>query len=78
MTLCNTSPNQAADLVCNLHGAGALNFTGRILTAESMNACNTFESPEAVQPNQFDRFSICDDNLTITLPAKSVVALTLT
>ena len=78
MTLCNTSPNQAADLVCNLHGAGALNFTGRILTAESMNACNTFESPEAVQPTQFDRFSLSNGQLTITLPPVSVVALTLT
>lgn len=78
VTFCNTSPNQPADLTCNLHGTGALNVTGRVLTAQSMNARNTFESPEAVQPGEFDRFSICDGHLTMTLPAMSVVALTLT
>ena len=77
VTCCNTSPNQPADLSCNLHGTGAIKVTGRVLTAESMNACNTFESPEAVQPGEFDRFSIGNDNLAITLPAMSVVALTL-
>jgi alpha-N-arabinofuranosidase len=72
------SPNQSADLACNLHGTGAVNVTGRVLTAESMNVHNTFESPETIQPTQFDQFSTSNGSLTISLPAMSVVALTLT
>ena len=78
VTLCNSSPNQSADLACNLHGTGAVNVTGRVLTAESMNAYNTFESPETIQPTQFGKFSTSNGSLTISLPAMSVVALTLT
>jgi alpha-N-arabinofuranosidase len=78
VTLCNLSPNQSADLACNLHGTGAVNVTGRVLTAASMNAYNTFESPETIQPTRFDQFSISNGSLTISLPAMSVVALTLT
>ncbi|HML20927.1 MAG TPA: alpha-N-arabinofuranosidase [Aggregatilinea sp.] len=78
VTLCNTSPNRAAELICNLYGTDAVTVAGRALTAESMNTRNTFESPEAIQPKPFEQFSMGDGRLTIELPAMSVVALTLT
>lgn len=78
VTLCNTSPKQAADLACNLHGTGATDVNGRVLTAASMSAHNTFESPEAIRPIQFDQLSLSSGRLTMRLPAMSVVALTLT
>jgi alpha-N-arabinofuranosidase len=78
VTACNLNPNQPAELSCSLYGIRATDMTGRMLTAESMNACNTFESPDTVIPVPFDGATLDGSNLKITLPAMSVIALTLT
>jgi alpha-N-arabinofuranosidase len=78
VTVCNLNPNGPVELLCNLHGAEATAVTGRVLTAESMNAFNTFESPDTVTPIPFDGATLNGNNLKITLPAMSVTALTLT
>ncbi len=77
ITLCNLSPSQAAELTCTVHGASTANITGRVLTAEKMNAYNTFAAPDTVRPTLFDAVSVKGDDLTLTLPPMSVVALTL-
>jgi alpha-N-arabinofuranosidase len=77
ITACNLNPNQPVDLSCNLLGIDHTNVSGRVLTADTMNAFNTFESPEAVRPIPFEDMTVDGRNLKITLPAKSVVALTL-
>jgi alpha-N-arabinofuranosidase len=43
-----------------------------------MNAFNTFESPDTVKPVPFDGATLDGNHLKITLPAMSVIALTLT
>jgi len=54
------------------HFAGA----GMIVTpAPAMNAHNTFEHPDAVTAADFTAFSRKEENLTIALPAKSIVTL---
>jgi alpha-N-arabinofuranosidase len=78
VTACNLNPNEPVELSCSLHGAPATTVTGRVLTARSMNACNTFQSPHTVVPVQFDGVALNGTDLKITLPAKSVIALTLT
>jgi alpha-N-arabinofuranosidase len=78
VTVCNLNPNGPVELLCNLHGAEATAVTGRVLTAESMNAFNTFGSPDTVTPIPFDGATLNGNNLKITLPAMSVTALTLT
>ena len=50
---------------------------GRLLTAETMGAHNTFEQPAAVQPVEFKGAKLSDGMLTIQLPSKSVVVLEL-
>ena len=77
VTICNLNPNQPINLFCNIHGAEVNRVAGRVLTAQVMNACNTFELPETVKPIPFDGVTLDGINLKITLPAKSVVALTL-
>ena len=77
VTACNLNPVQPIDLFCSIHGAEVANVTGRVLTATAMNAFNTFESPETVKPVPFDGVTPDKNNLKMTLPAKSVVALTL-
>ena len=77
ITASNLNPNQPVDLLCSLCGTHATAVTGRVLTAGSMNAFNTFEAPDTVMPIKFDGATLDGSNLTITLPAMSIVATTL-
>jgi alpha-N-arabinofuranosidase len=77
VTLCNLDPNAPAELSCELKGARPKGISGRVLTAAAIQAHNTFESPEAVKPAQFQGSKLTADGLTATLPAKSVVVLEL-
>ena len=52
-------------------------MTGRVLTASSITAHNTFGAPNAVQPAAFNGATLKGDTLDVKLPAKSVVILTL-
>jgi len=56
-------------------GAKPGQVSGTILTADTMDAHNTFEAPDAVHPAAFDGAKIVGGRLTLTLPAKSVVVL---
>ena len=49
---------------------------GDILTATVMDAHNTFEEPHLVHPDAFEGASLKGGTLLLTLPAKSVVVLT--
>jgi alpha-N-arabinofuranosidase len=75
VTLCNLNPNTAADLTCELSGAKVSKITGRVLTAETMQAHNTFEKPEVVKPADFSDFKASVGGFSVKLPAKSVVVL---
>jgi alpha-N-arabinofuranosidase len=77
LSLANTSPAQAVTLTAKLAGVAPKSVTGRVLTAPAMNAHNTFEAPNAVQPAAFDGAAIKGDRLEVKLPAKSVVVLAL-
>jgi alpha-N-arabinofuranosidase len=75
LSLANTSPTQALTLRVRLAGITAKAVAGRVLTAAAMNAHNTFEAPNAVQPTVFTGATIKGDTLEVQLPAKSVVVL---
>jgi alpha-N-arabinofuranosidase len=75
ITLCNLDPQTPAELDCELKGLSAKQISGRILTGDAMNVHNTFEKPEAVKPAEFTSFEIKDGKILATLPAKSVVLL---
>jgi alpha-N-arabinofuranosidase len=77
ITLVNLDPNRALTIEAELRGADVSTVTGRVLTAEAMNAHNTFETPTAVQPAAFDGARLAGDALTVELPAKAVVVLEL-
>lgn len=75
ITLCNLDPNTEAPLECTLKGMDAKTVGARVLTAEAMNAHNTFEKPDAVKPSVFSAVSIEKGKLITTLPPMSVVVL---
>lgn len=77
LTLCHFDPNQSAELECLVRGMDVKNVSGRVLSAGSITAHNTFDQPENVKPVPFDDFELDDDTLTIQVPAKSVLVLTL-
>jgi len=77
VSLCNLDPNQPAALTCQLQGAKPAKITGRVLTAAEMTAHNTFEQPQRVRPADFADCRLTDTGFTATLPAKSVVVLSL-
>jgi alpha-N-arabinofuranosidase len=75
ITLCNLNPQKSAKVVCELQGTEPSSITGRVLTAGAINAHNTFDDPEAVKPDAFDKFDFKGNILTLTLPSRSVVLL---
>ncbi|HUJ44893.1 MAG TPA: alpha-N-arabinofuranosidase [Opitutaceae bacterium] len=77
LSLVNTDPHQAIAVTATLAGLTAKSVTGRILTADAMNAHNTFDAPDAVHPVPFTGANLSGASLTVALPAKSVVVLEL-
>jgi alpha-N-arabinofuranosidase len=79
LSLTNLDPNRALSVSADLRGGGAQlsRVSGRVLTADAMNAHNTFDRPDAVQPRPFDAARLAGDTLTLDLPAKSIVVLEL-
>ena len=77
VTLCNLDPRNPNTVAVDLRGAKAVRVSGRILTAEAINAHNTFERPEAVKPADFSSAKLTANGLEVRLPPKSVVMLEL-
>jgi alpha-N-arabinofuranosidase len=75
ISLVNLDPNHAIDVSAKLEGIAVKKVTGRILTAEAMNAHNTFEHADTVKPAAFSAFESKGDKLEIKLPPKSVIVL---
>ena len=75
ISLCNLDPNNDAKLNCKLEGLKPSKVTGRVLTAETMNAHNTFENPDTIKPTTLKGITIKDNIITVTIPSKSVVVL---
>jgi alpha-N-arabinofuranosidase len=76
ISICNLNPTEPAELECGFEGFDVKNAAGRILTAEEMNAHNTFEKPDAVKPDEFKTIEVKDGKILTTIPSKSVVVLT--
>ena len=75
ISLCNLDPNQSLEVICEIQGAQAGILSGYMLTAEKMNAHNTFDNPHDVVPQVFRDFRLEDNTIQATLPSKSVVVL---
>ncbi len=76
LSLANTHPSKEITLKAEVGGA-FVSVSGRILTASALDAHNTFDQPDVVHPTPFDAGKIVAGKLAITLPARSVVVLTL-
>jgi len=77
VTLTNLDPNHTRTVSAELRGAHVSRASGRVLTAAAMNAHNTFEQPNTVQPEPFNAVRVSGERLSVELPPKSVVLLEL-
>ncbi len=64
---------QPVDLTCDVRGINPGKLTGRILTADRLQAHNTFDQPDRVRPDAFTDFSQRATTFTVKLPAHSLV-----
>lgn len=79
MTLCNIDPNHPADITCHLGDCDTIQeITGKLLTAEKMNAKNDFEQANALAPEPFCDFELRNTDLFIRMPSKSVLLIAIT
>lgn len=75
VALSNADPNRPTTVSAALTGINGATVTGRVLTAPTITAHNTFDNPDAVTPAAFTGAQVANGTLTVTLPAKSVVML---
>jgi alpha-N-arabinofuranosidase len=77
VTMSNLDPKETRTVTVDVRGASFTGATGRILTGATMDAYNTFERPNDVKPAPFSGARVANGQLTVTLPAHSVVVLEL-
>jgi alpha-L-arabinofuranosidase len=77
LALVNLDPNKAIAVSVAIAGANLSQVSGSLLTAAAMDAHNTFENPDMVHPIAFTGATIAGRGLSLTVPAKSLVVLTL-
>jgi len=75
--LANLDPRNTATILAIISDSSARQVNGEILTADAMDAHNTFDDPNLVHPVAFDGAKLANNILTARLPPKSVVVLTL-
>jgi alpha-N-arabinofuranosidase len=77
VSLVNLDPRAPAALEGRVQGEAFISVTGRVLTADTLDAHNTFEAPDRVAPSALTGATLQDSSLRVQLPPRSVVVLTL-
>lgn len=78
ISLVNTDLNQPAEITIDLAGISAKKISGEILTSQKITDYNDFDHPETVKLQPFNKgWKVEKGKLIVTLPAKSIVTLSL-
>ena len=75
ITLTNVDPGKAQKISCELLGVNAKSIKGQILTSSEISDHNTFENPNKVGVKEFKDAKINKNELSVILPANSIVML---
>jgi alpha-N-arabinofuranosidase len=75
LSVAHVDPTRPTLLAVDLGGIKPLTVTGRILGESRLQADNTFDRPNAVQPARFGGVHLDGDRLQLNLPAASIVVL---
>ncbi|MFK8021801.1 MAG: alpha-N-arabinofuranosidase [Pseudomonadales bacterium] len=74
LALVNTNPNSSESVALRLSGSVVKGVSGQILTSATMDAHNTFETPNTVVPQAYVA-KAKNAELQLDLPAKSVIVV---
>jgi alpha-N-arabinofuranosidase len=77
VSLANVDLTKSYKLVISLGDIKAKSVTGEILTAPKIAAYNDFDHPNDVKTQAFNNAKIKNGELTLTIPAKSIITLSL-
>ena len=75
ISLVNIHATQSQEIQVSVRGMDTNTISGRILTADKLQAHNTFESPNTVKTNDFNGAKLDGEEILLTIPAFSVVVL---
>jgi alpha-N-arabinofuranosidase len=75
LSLVNIDPKNSKTISCKIDGAKLKSALATILTSENVRDHNTFDQPNKVKLEDFKKFSLKGDLLTIDVPAKSIVTI---
>ena len=78
LSLTNIDHQKEHKAVIEIKGFNVKKATGRILTSKKIQDHNTFDRPNKVVPQSFDRFTLSGTNLAVAMPPHSVIVLELT
>jgi alpha-L-arabinofuranosidase len=76
ISLVNIDPKNSQKITLNIGTEKLSSLTGRILTSKKLQDYNSFTDPEKITPAIFKDAVLNKNTITITLPATSVVVLT--
>ena len=77
LAITNVSLDKDQTIQFNVKGYKAKSVAGRILTSKKVDDYNDFNHPNVVAPAPFKDAQLKKDELTVKVPAKSIVVLTL-
>lgn len=78
ISLVNTSPTESHSVEIKFAGSARKDIRGRLLHAKRMDAHNTFDQPDTVQPRPIQTLKSTGNTIQLTLPPASVSTLTAT
>ena len=73
LSVVNLDANRTAEIAVS--GGAFKDVSGEVLTASAMNAINTFDQPNTIRPAPFHGYKIQGSQLSVSVPAKSVVMI---
>ncbi|MEZ5744674.1 MAG: alpha-L-arabinofuranosidase C-terminal domain-containing protein [Sphingomonadaceae bacterium] len=76
LAVTNIDPNRSHKLALDIAGVDVRSATGEVLTAQALDAVNTFDNPTSVSPREIRAGSV-DGALSVELPPASVTVLRL-
>ena len=77
LAITNVSLDKDQDIDFNFAGFNAKQVSGRILTSKNVADYNDFNNPNVVAPKDYKDATLKKGVLTVKVPAKSIVVLTL-
>jgi len=75
ISICNLNPSQGVDVDFEIRGTTVKKIVGQVLTAQEMNAMNTFEESDRVKIEVFKDAKLENNHAVCKIPSKSVVVL---